>query len=122
MTIWEAECVDLSSWGPDDSSVAPRRVDRDLFETEAEARAALLRWSQGLTRNAPTNTNLNSKHWHCGKFGYSLTELQVRCGTPAKKRGGASRPKKAKDSHDSSSTQQLAVSNGTSGTGSAGGS
>jgi hypothetical protein len=88
--VWEAEAVDLSMWGPDDSSVAPRRVDRELFTTKAAAKAQLVRWN-GLTRNGPTSTNLNSEHWHCGKFGYSLTELEVKGESRASTRGATTR-------------------------------
>lgn len=114
--VWEAECVDLASWGPDDSSVAPRRIDRELYSTESEARAALARWSINLTRNEPTHVNLDSKHWHCGNKGYSLTKLLVYCERPATKRGGAARRKEESSSQsdgvvsDGNEAEQCAVS------------
>lgn len=99
MYIWEAQKVRLDLWDNTDSGTVPRPLASAVFDNEAAANAAILDWSEGLTKNEPTFTmpQMDVYGWKVreGKvlWGFAIHKREVRSEHAAQKSGGRARRK-----------------------------
>lgn len=98
MHVWEAQKVRLDLWDETDSGTVPRPVLSAVFDNEQAAEAAILDWSEGMTKNEPTFEMPNIRGWKVREenilWGYAIHKRDVMSEHAAKERGGRARRKK----------------------------
>lgn len=88
MEVWEATKVRLDLWDETDTGTVPRNLLSALFDNEKAAEAAVLDWSQGMTKNEPTFNLPNIRGWKVreGKilWGFAIRRREVASSHAAK--------------------------------------
>ena len=105
MHVWEAQKVRLDLWDETDSGTVPRPLMSAIFDNEKAAEAAVLDWSEGMTKNEPTFEMGNIRGWKVREehmlWGFAIHKREVLCEHAAKEHGGRARRKKGESTPQS---------------------